>query len=95
MLNFYYKYTLIVLQIFNTSFYLKFRIFDAIFNYLEYLKKTIKMNIYSLTKIITRACNKALTKLAKYYSKIEELNNILYNFVNILNFTQKLNVYKI
>ena len=47
-----------------------------------------------MTKIVTRTCNKTLTKLAKYYSKTKELNNILYNFVNILNSTQKLSLYK-
>ena len=39
------------------------------FNYLEYLKKTIKINVCFLTKIVTKACNKTLTKLEKYYSK--------------------------
>jgi len=77
------------------NIYLKFRIFDTIFNYLEYLKKTIEINICFLTKIVTRVCNKVLTKLAKYYLKIKELNSILYNFINILNFTQKLSLYKI
>ena len=64
------------------------------FNYLEHLKKTIEINVCFLTKIVTRVCNKILTKLAKYYSKTKELNNTLYNFVNILNFTQKLSLYK-
>jgi len=59
----------------------------VIFNYLEQLKKTIEINVYFLTKIVTRACNKALTKLAKYYSKIKKFNNTLYNLVNILNST--------
>ena len=87
ILNSFYKCTLIVLQTINIKIYLKFRIFNAIFNYLKYLKKTIEINVCFLTKIVTRACNKALTKLAKYYSKIEELNSILYNLVNILNST--------
>jgi len=54
------------------------------FNYFEYLEKTIEINVCSLTKIITRICNKVLTKLAKSYSKTKKLNNILYNFINIL-----------
>jgi len=95
MLNSFYECILIVLQTTNTSIYLKFRIFDTIFNYLEHLKKTIKINVYSSTKIVTKVCNKALTKLAKYYSKTKEFNNTLYNFVNILNFTQRLNLYKV
>ncbi len=94
MLNSFYECILIVLRTINTSIYLKFRIFDAIFNYLKHLKKTIKINIYFSTKIVTRVCNKVLTKLAKYYSKTKELNNTLYNLVNILNSTQKLSLYK-
>ena len=91
---FFYKCILIVLRITNIDIYSKFRIFDAIFNYLEYLKKTIEINVCSLIEIVIRACNKVLIKFAKYYLKIEELNNILYNFVNILNSTQKLSLYK-
>jgi len=94
MLNFFYECILIVLRTTNINIYLKFRIFDAIFNYLEYLKKTIKINVCFLIKIVTKVCNKVLTKLAKYYSKTKELNNTLYNVVNILNSTQKLSFYK-
>jgi hypothetical protein len=57
------------------------------FNYVKHLKKTIKINVCFLIKIVTRVCNKVLKKLAKYYLKTKELNNILYNFVNILNLT--------
>ncbi len=57
------------------------------FNYLEYLKKTIEINVCFLTKIVTKACNKILKKLAKYYSKTKKLDNTLYNLVNILNST--------
>jgi len=64
------------------------------FNYLKYLKKIIKVNIYFLTNIVLKTCNKASTKLAKYYLKTKELNNTLYNFVNILDFTQKVSLYK-
>jgi len=87
MLNSFYECTLIVSQTTNTSIYLKFRIFDAMFNYFEHLKKTIEINVYFLTKIVTRVCNKTSIKLAKYYSKTKEFNNILYNLVNILNST--------
>ncbi len=94
MLNSFYECNPIVLQTTNINIYLTFWIFDAMFNYLEHLKKTIEINVCFLTKIVTRVCNKILTKLAKYYSKTKELNNTLYNFVNILNFTQKLSLYK-
>jgi len=95
MLNFFYECTLIVLRTININIYLEFRIFDAIFNYLKYLEKIIRVNIYFLTNIVLKTCNKVSTKLAKYYSRIEELNNILYNFVNILNSTQKVSLYKL
>ncbi len=57
------------------------------FNYLKHLEKIIRINVYFLRDIVFKACNKVSTKLAKYYSKIKELDNILYNLVNILNFT--------
>ncbi len=94
MLIFFYKYILIVLQTINIDNYLKFRIFNTMFNYLEHLKKTIEINVCFLIKIVTRVCNKASTKFAKYYSKTKEFDNTLYNFVNILNSTQKLSFYK-
>ncbi len=95
ILNFFYKYTLIILQTININIYLEFRIFDTIFNYLKYLKKIIIINIYFSTNIVIKICNKVLTKLAKYYLRTKKLNNILYNFVNILDFTQKVNLYKL
>jgi len=95
ILNSFYKCTFIVFRTININIYLEFRIFDAIFNYLNYLKKTITNYSYFLRKIILKACKKASTKLVKYYSKAKEFNKILYNFVNILNFTQKLSLYKI
>jgi len=94
ILNSFYKCTLIVSRITNINIYLEFRIFDAIFNYLNYLKKTIIDYDCSLREIIIKACKKTLTKLVKYYLKIKELNKMLYNLVNILNSTQKLSLYK-
>ncbi len=87
ILNSFYKYTFIVLQTINTNIYLEFRVFNTILNYLKYLEKIIKVNIYFLTNIIIKICNKISTKLAKYYSRIEKLDNTLYNLVSILDFT--------
>jgi len=95
IVNFFYKYTLIVLRTINTNIYLEFRILNAIFIYLKYLKKIIRINIYSSTNIVIKIDNKVSTKLAKYYLRIKELDNILYNFVNILDFIQKANLYKL
>ncbi len=95
ILIFFYKYIFIVLRTINTNIYLEFRIFNIMFNYLKYLKKIIKINIYFLTNIILKIFNKILTKFAKYYSRTKKLNNTLYNFVNILNFIYKVNLYKL
>jgi len=94
ILNSFYKCTLIVSRITNIDIYFEFLIFDAIFNYLNYLKKTIIDYDCSLREIIIKACKKTSTKLVKYYLKIKELNKMLYNLVNILNSTQKLSFYK-
>jgi len=95
ILNSFYKYTLIVLQTINTNTYLEFRVFNTICNYLKYLKKKKRINIYFLRNIVLKVCNKVSTKLAKYYLRTKELDNILYNFVNILNFAQKVSLYKL
>jgi len=95
ILNFFYECTFIVSRTINIDIYLKFRVFNAIFNYLKYLKKIIRINVYFSKDIVLKICNKASTKLAKYYSKIKELDDILYNFVNILDFTQKISLYKL
>jgi len=70
-------------------------IFDIIFNYLKHLKKIIRINIYFSTNIVIKTCNKVSIKFAKYYLKTKELDDTLYNLVNILNFTQKVNLYKL
>ncbi len=95
ILNFFYECTFIVSRTINIDIYLKFRVFNAIFNYLKYLKKIIRINVYFSKDIVLKICNTASTKLAKYYSKIKELDDILYNFVNILDFTQKISLYKL
>jgi len=87
ILNSFYKYIFIILQTINTNIYLEFRIFNIVFNYLNYLEKIIRINIYFLKNIVLKACNKVSTKFAKYYSKTKELNNILYNLINILDLT--------
>ncbi len=79
----------------NANIYLKFRIFDAMFNYFKHLKKKKKINVYFLRDIVLKICNKVSTKLAKYYLRTKELSDTLYNFVNILDFTQKVSLYKL
>jgi len=94
ILNSFYKCTFIVFRTTNASIYLRFRIFNAIFNYLNYLRKIITNYDCFLREIIIKVCKKASTKLVKYYLKTKEFDKILYNFVNILNSTQKLSFYK-
>ncbi len=95
ILIFFYKYIFIVLQTINIDIYLEFEVFNIIFNNLKYLEKIIKVNIYFSKNIVFKICNKLLTKLAKYYLKTKKLNNILYNFINILDSIQKISLYKL
>jgi len=95
ILNFFYKCTLIVSRTINANIYLRFRIFNIVFNYFNYLKKTITNYSCFLREIILKVCKKASTKLVKYYSKTKKLNKMLYNLVNILNSIQELSLYKI
>jgi len=83
------------LQTINTNTYLEFRVFNTIFNYFNYLKKIIRINIYFLKNIVFKICNKVSTKFAKYYLKTKKLDSILYNLVNILDSTQKVSFYKL
>jgi len=74
-----------VFRTINVNIYLKFRVFNIVFNYLNYLKKIITNYNCFLKEIILKACKKASTKFVKYYLKIKKLNKMLYNLANILN----------
>ena len=94
ILNSFYECILIMSRITNVNIQLRFRIFNALFNHLKDVKKFIKRNTSSLNAIIIKACKKVLTKLAKYYFKTEDSDEIIYNITNILNSTMKLSLYK-
>ncbi len=94
ILNSFYECILIVSRTTNVNIQLRFRIFNALFNHLKDVKKFIKRSINSLSAIIIKACEKALTKLTKYYFKIENSGETIYNIANILNSTMKLSLYK-
>ena len=65
------------------------------FDHLKKLKNTMTINIAFLQRAtVIKACQTVLNKLWKYYSKTKNLNEIIYNFVDILNLTQKLNFKK-
>ncbi len=94
LLNFFYECTLIILWTINVNIYLRFWIFNALFNHLEQIKKNIRRNTCSSSAVIIKIYKKVLIKLAKYYVKIKDSDETIYNLANILNFTMKLNLYK-
>ena len=94
ILNSFYECILIVLRTINADIQLKFRIFNALFNHLKDVKKFIRKSTSSLSAIIIKAYEKVLIKLAKYYFKTEDSDEIIYNITNILNSTMKLSLYK-
>ncbi len=94
LLNLFYECTLIVLRTINANIHLRFRIFDALFNYLEQIEKNIKRSTCSSSAVIVKTCKKVSIKLEKYYVKIKDSDETIYNLANILNSTMKLNLYK-
>ncbi len=94
LLNLFYKCTLIVLWITNANIHLRFQIFNALFNHLEQIEKNIRRSTCSSDAVIIKTCKKVSIKLTKYYVKIEDSNETIYNLANILNSTMKLNLYK-
>ncbi len=95
LLNFFYECTLVMSWTINVDIYLKFWIFNALFNHLEQIEKNIKRSTCSSSAVIIKTCKKVLIKLVKYYVKIENSDETIYNLANILNSTMKLNLYKI
>ena len=63
-------------------------------NHLEQIEKNIRRSTCSSSAIIVKTCEKVSIKLTKYYVKIKNSNETIYNFANILNSTMKLNLYK-
>jgi len=94
MLCLFYELILIVFRTINVNMHLKSRLFNALFNYFDVVKKIIRNNAYSSKTFVIKACELTFTKLAKYYFKIKSKNELIYNLVIILNFTQKLNLYR-
>jgi len=87
MLCFFYKLILIVSKTTNVNIHLKFRLFNAFFNYFDAIKRIIRNNACFLKTFVIKACELAFTKLAKYYFKTKNKDELIYNFVIILNFT--------
>ncbi len=78
----------------NVNMHLKFRLFNAFFNHFNVVEKIICDNACSSKTLVIKACELTFTKLAKYYSKIKNKDELIYNLVMILDFIQKLNLYQ-
>jgi len=87
MLCFFYKLILIISRTINVNIHLEFRLFNVFFNYFNIVKKIIRDNGYFLKTLIIKACELIFTKLAKYYFKTKNKDELIYNFVIILDFT--------
>ncbi len=94
MLCSFYKLILIVSKTTNVNMHLKFRLFNAFFNYFDVVKRIIRNNAYSLKTFIIKVCELTFTKLAKYYFKIKNKDKLIYKLAIILDFIQKLNLYQ-
>jgi hypothetical protein len=86
MLCSFYKLILIVSKTINVDIDLKFRLFNALFNYFNVVKRIIRNNAYFLKTLVIKTCELTFTKLAKYYFKTKNKDELIYNFVIILIF---------
>ncbi len=94
MLNSFYELTLIVSRIINVDIHLKFQMFDALFNHLNVIKTIVRDNACTSQALVLRACKLAFNKLAKYYFKTKNKDELIYNLTMILDSIQKLNLYQ-
>ncbi len=85
MLQSFYKLILIVSKTINVNIHLNFRLFDALFNYFNVVKELIRNNVYFSKALVIKACELTSTKLSKYYSKIKNKDELIYNLVIILD----------
>ena len=86
MLNSLYELTLIISRTANADIHLEFRIYNVIFKYFESIKEIMSESTYFYKDIINTACDKAIEKTKKYYSRTEDKDGLLYNLAAILNF---------
>ena len=94
LFNKFYEITLIVSRTSNLNVHLKFRIFDVMFNHIQKIENIFQENRYFYRNFVFKVCEVANIKLNKYYNCIWKKREIIYNLVNILNFNQKLKLYK-
>jgi len=84
MLCSFYKLILIMFKTINVNMHLKFRLFNALFNYFNAIKRIIRNNAYSSKTLVIKACELAFTKFAKYYSKTISKSELIYSLAIIL-----------
>ena len=94
LFNKFYKVILIVSRISNSNVHLKFWSFDVMFDHLQKIENIFQESHYYYRNFILAACETASKKLDKYYNRIWKKREIIYNFVNILYFSQKLKLYQ-
>ncbi len=68
--------------------------FDALFNHLNVIEMIVRNNACTSQALVFRACELTSNKLAKYYFKTKNKDELIYNLTMILNSTQKLNLYQ-
>jgi len=68
--------------------------FDALFNHLNAIEMIVRNNACTSQALVIQACKLTFTKLAKYYFKIKNKDELIYNLTMILDFTQKLKLYQ-
>ncbi len=87
MLNSFYELTLIISRIINVDIHLKFRMFDALFNHLNVIEIIVRNNACTSQALVLQACKLTFNKLAKYYFKMKNKDELIYNLTMILNST--------
>ncbi len=68
--------------------------FDAFFNHLNVIEMIVRDNACTSQALVLQACKLTFNKLAKYYFKTKNKDELIYNLTIILNSTQKLNLYQ-
>jgi hypothetical protein len=87
MLYSFYELILIVFKTTNVNIHLEFRLFNALFNYFDVVKRIIRDNACFSKTLVIKVCELTFTKFVKYYFKTKSKNELIYNFDIILNFT--------
>ena len=66
-----------------------FYLFDVYFDQINNIEKKIRINNYFYKQVIFKINDLTSDKFIKYYFKTKSRNDLIYNFINILNFISK------